>query len=151
MSIHHDEAELATLGAVLLDLNALSIIARLVKTEDFYSPAHQHIYRALLELHNCYPNIHPDFIEMKLIEILKSYGTLDLCGGAHYITRITEAVPTNANPEYYARIVKAASIRRKLVELSQEMIECANDDTIAIKDSIERAKERIGGLGEQAE
>ncbi len=45
---HNEEAEVATLGAVLIDPEALPAIIALVRPEDFYRGAHQRIFEAVL-------------------------------------------------------------------------------------------------------
>src|SRR5271157_6578027 len=95
---HNDEAEVATLGAVLIDTEALPAIIHLVRPEDFYKGAHQRIYEAVIELSN--KGLSIDLIT--LTEELRARGTLELCGGPAYISRLTSAVPTSANVEFYA-------------------------------------------------
>jgi replicative DNA helicase len=136
---HNDEAEVATLGAVLIDTEALSSVIPLVRPEDFYKSAHQRIYEAVLSLFDKGQSI--DLITLS--DELRTRGTLDLCGGTAYISRLTSAVPTSANVEYYARIVQATSIRRTLARVSQEIIAQAHDDSSEISVILEEAERRI--------
>jgi replicative DNA helicase len=136
---HNDEAEVATLGAVLIDTEALPAIIHLVRPDDFYKGAHQRIYEAVIELSNRGLSI--DLIT--LTEELRARGTLELCGGPAYISRLTSAVPTSANVEFYARIVQASSIRRTLARVSQEIIAQAHDEGSQISVILEEAEKRI--------
>jgi replicative DNA helicase len=136
---HNDEAEVATLGAVLIDPEALPAIVHLLRAEDFYKSAHQRIYDAVLALFDRGQSI--DLIT--LTEELRARGTLDLCGGSAYISRLTSAVPTSANVEFYARIVQATSIRRTLARVSQEIIAQAHDERAEISVILEEAERRI--------
>jgi replicative DNA helicase len=136
---HNEEAEVATLGAVLIDAEALPAIMPLVRPEDFYKGAHQRIYEAVLALFDRGQSI--DLITLS--DELRSRGTLELCGGPAYISRLTSAVPTSANVEYYARIVQAASIRRTLARVSQEIIAQAHDEGSEISVILEEAERRI--------
>ncbi len=136
---HNDEAEVATLGAVLIDTEALSTVMTLVRPEDFYKTAHQRIYEAVLALFNKGQSV--DLIT--LADELRARGTLDLCGGTAYISRLTSSVPTSANVEYYARIVQSASIRRTLARVSQEIIAQAHDEAQEISVVLEEAERRI--------
>ena len=135
---HNEEAELATLGAVLIDSEALASVVHLVRAEDFYKGAHQRVYEAILSLFDRGQSI--DLIT--LAEELRARGTLEQCGGATYISRLTSAVPTSANVEYYARIVQAASIRRTLARVSQEIIAQAHDNSSEISVILEDAERR---------
>jgi replicative DNA helicase len=136
---HNEEAEIATLGAVLIDAEALPTIIPLLRAEDFYRGAHQRIYEAVLALFDRGQSI--DLIT--LTDELRSRGTLELCGGGAYISRLTSAVPTSANVEFYARIVQAGSIRRSLARVSQEIISRAHDESSEISVILEDAERRI--------
>ena len=136
---HNEEAEIATLGAVLLDSEALSSVIHLVRPEDFYKGAHQRIFEAILSLFDRGQSI--DLIT--LAEELRARGALEQCGGAAYVSRLTSAVPTSANIEYYARIVQASSIRRTLARVSQEIIAQALDNSAEISVILEEAERKI--------
>jgi replicative DNA helicase len=136
---HNEEAEIATLGAALIDAQSLSTLIPLVRPEDFYKGAHQRIYEGILSLFDRGQSI--DLIT--LADELRARGTLDMCGGMAYISRLTSAVPTSANAEFYARIVQAASIRRALARVSQEIIAHAHDESTEISAILEEAERRI--------
>ena len=136
---HNDEAEVATLGAVLIDTEALPAIIHLVRPEDFYKGAHQRIFEAVLALFDRGQSL--DLIT--LTEELRARGVLELCGGPAYVSRLTSAVPTSANVEFYARIVQAGSIRRTLARVSQEIISRAHDESSEISVILEDAERRI--------
>lgn len=136
---HNEEAEIATLGAVLIDAEALPSIIPLIRAEDFYKGAHQRIYEAVLALFDRGQSV--DLITLS--EELRARGTLELCGGTAYISRLTSAVPTSANVEFYARIVQSTSIRRTLARVSQEIIAQAHDDRADISVILEETERRI--------
>jgi replicative DNA helicase len=136
---HNEEAEVATLGAVLIDAEALSSILTIVRAEDFYKSAHQRIFEAIVALFDRGQTV--DLITLS--DELRSRGTLELCGGGAYVSRLTSAVPTSANVEFYARIVQAASIRRTLARVSQEIIAQAHDEGSDISIVLEEAERRI--------
>jgi replicative DNA helicase len=136
---HNEEAEIATLGAVLIDPEALPTIIPLLRPEDFYRGAHQRIFEAVLGLYEAGQTI--DLITLS--DELRSRGTLEICGGRAYVARLTSAVPTSANVEYYARMVQAGSIRRGLARVSQEIISRAHDEGSEISVILEDAERRI--------
>jgi replicative DNA helicase len=137
--VHNDEAEVATLGAILIDPEALPAVSPLLRAEDFYKSAHQRIYEALFALFDRGQSV--DLIT--LADELRARGALEQCGGVAAISRLTSAVPTSANIEYYARIVQAASIRRSLHRISQEIIAQSHDDSKEIRVILEEAERRI--------
>ena len=143
---HNEDAEIATIGAVLIDPEALSSIIEIVRARDFYKVAHQRIYETLLSLSNKGQSI--DLIT--LAEELRARGTLEQCGGAAYISRLTSAVPTSANVEYYARIVQATSIRRTLEHVSQEIIAQAHNESADIGVILEEAERKIFEISDRS-
>ena len=57
-----------------------------------------------------------------LTEALKSKGTLEAVGGAVYLTELTAAVPTAANIQHYAKIVKEKGILRSLINIATQIV-----------------------------
>ena len=142
---HNDEAEVACLGALLIDAEALPAIIHLVRPEDFYKAAHQRIYEAVLGLFDRGQSI--DLIT--LTDELRARGSLEQCGGLAAISRLTSAVPTSANVEYYAKIVQAASIRRSLNRISQEIIAQSHDEQSEIRVILEEAERKIFDISDR--
>lgn len=142
---HNDEAEVACLGALLIDAEALPAIIHLVRPEDFYKAAHQRIYEAVLGLFDRGQSI--DLIT--LTDELRARGSLEQCGGLAAISRLTSAVPTSANVEFYAKIVQAASIRRSLNRISQEIIAQSHDEQSEIRVILEEAERKIFDISDR--
>ncbi|MFP4562750.1 MAG: replicative DNA helicase [Spirochaetia bacterium] len=136
---HNDEAESATLGALLLDNEAISTVLRFLRADDFYKTAHQKIFQGVVNMYQ--RGERADLIT--LTEELKSEGSLDSVGGSAYISELTSAVPTSANVEYYARIVQGNSVRRALLKTAREIIAQAHDESLDSRAIIEEAEKRI--------
>ena len=136
---HNDEAEVATLGALLLDSEALATVIRYLRPEDFYKTSHQRIYQSILTLFD--RNAAIDLIT--LTEQLREAGLLEACGGAAYIARLTSAVPTSANVKYYAQIVQECSIRRNLARIASGIISDAHNEGEDVRLIIEEAERQI--------
>jgi len=136
---HNDDAEVATLGALLLDSEALATVIRYLRPEDFYKSAHRRVYQAILNLFDRNEAI--DLIT--LTEELKNSNLLDGCGGPAYISRLTSAVPTSANVRYYAQIVQDCSVRRSLARISADIIATAHDESQEVRLIIEEAERQI--------
>jgi len=114
---HHLEAEQSVLGAILLEREALNKAQSLLRAEDFYRIAHQKIFQSVVNLAE--RNEAADIITIS--DELKATKELDIVGGVSYISRLTSIVPSAANVEYYAKIVKECSVRRKLLHIASEM------------------------------
>ena len=118
---HNIEAEQAVLGCILIDSQAQIDILTLVNADDFYSEAHQQIYSSMLKIYQ--RSVPVDFVT--LADQLEKDKMLEKVGGIEYITFLTNAVPSAANFKHYCDIVKANSLRRKLIKSGQEIIEKA--------------------------
>ena len=97
-----EEAEMAVLGSILIDIDAANKSMQFLNSNDFYDKKHQLIYGGLVELYNKNSNI--DYVA--IIEKLKKSKTLEDAGGTYYITGLTNSAPSSQNIEYYANIVK---------------------------------------------
>ena len=136
---HNIDAEVATLGALLLDSQALATVLRYLRAEDFYRASHRKIYEAILALFDRNEAI--DLITLS--DELNRAGELEACGGTAQILHLTSAVPTSANVEYYARIVQALSMRRELQRIAAAIIADSHDDALEVRYIIEEAERRI--------
>lgn len=132
------EAEKATLGAMLLDYSTIGVVSTILKSDDFYKIAHQHIYKALLELYTSGEN--PDILVLK--NKLETTNLLESVGGVAYIATLTDTVPSTANVEYYARIVLDASIRRSLIKASHKILSDVYNNSIGSRDLLEEAQKK---------
>ncbi len=138
---HNDEAEKATLGALLLssDTEAFATVLRYLREEDFYKNSHRRIFHAMIRLFERGESV--DLIT--LTSELKTHGDLDGAGGAAYVSSLTSTVPSAANVEYYARIVQETSIRRRLIRISGEIAWEAYDEGRDSRLIVEEAERRI--------
>jgi replicative DNA helicase len=111
------EAEMAVLGAILLDNNAFSIATENITVEAFYKKANSEIFAAMTSLAQ-----RGEAIDMiTLSEELKKLGSYQTIGGAAYLTGILDNVHTAANVEYYANIVLQKFIMRRLITISNQL------------------------------
>ncbi len=144
---HNAEAEVATLGALLLDPEALDTVIRFLRADDFYQHANGRIFQAVANLSQ--RGGRPDLIT--LTDELRNEGELDACGGAGYISSLSSAVPTSANVEYYARIVRECSVRRKLIRIASQVTAEAYDDAHESRQVLEEAERLIFEITEDHE
>jgi replicative DNA helicase len=131
------EAERSTLGAMLLDREAIARVIEVLKEEAFYQESHRRIFRAILDLYD--RNEPVDYIT--LTDLLSRGGDLEKIGGAAYVTGLTDGVPTSAHAEHYARIVKEKAILRNLIRSSTAVIArcyAEQDDADKLLDEAER-------------
>ena len=118
-----NEAEVAVLGSMMLDRDAITTAIEMLEASHFYKESHRKIFSAMLKL----------FDENKAVDLvtindeLKKSGSLDEVGGPAYITGLVSAVPTAANIVHYAKIVKEKMILRNLINVSTQIVQdCFN-------------------------
>lgn len=108
------EAEQAVLGSMLLQKEAIYSVIEILKPEDFYKEVHRIIFRAILNLQD-----NGNAVDLVTIaEKLAGENSLEKIGGPLYLAELSDAVPTAANAEYYARIVSEKSMLRHIISIS---------------------------------
>jgi len=133
------DLEEAVLGALMLEKDALSTVIDILKPEVFYQESHKKIFEAIQQL----------FQKSKPVDILtvtaemRQQGSLELIGGAYYITSLTNRVASAANIEYHARIISQKYIQRELIRISTEIITNAYEDTTDIFDLLDHAEKNL--------
>ncbi|MGN1370622.1 MAG: replicative DNA helicase [Aristaeellaceae bacterium] len=117
-AFYNIEAEVSTLGAALLDGKCAKVLAD-ISSDIYYDQRHQLIHAAVCALVKDKKPV--DLVTMD--HEMASRNTLDAIGGAAYLVRLCNAVPTTANMKYYLQIVQACAMRRKMRIISQELNE----------------------------
>lgn len=142
---HSDEAEISVLGGMLLEEAAVDRAMELLGEEDFYHPAHRHIFRAISDLRD--QGHAPDVLAVR--EELRRREVLDASGGDEYLARIVEIVPTAANLPYHARLVLDAAVKRRLITAGTEIVGEAYASAEDADHLLNRAEEKMFRLGER--
>jgi replicative DNA helicase len=112
-------AEQSVLGGMLLSKDAIADVVEVVRGHDFYRPAHELVYDAVLDL---YGRGEPADAVTVSAELQKR-GELGRVGGAPYIHTLLQSVPTAANAGYYARIVRETAVLRRLIEAGTKIVQ----------------------------
>lgn len=144
---YNDEAESATLGALLLNFSGdtYDTVSQILLAEDFYRSANQRVFRAIGALHEN----GTDIDVLTIVDQLQKEGELDKAGGAAYVASLTTAVPASANVEYYAKIVQDCSIRRNLLQASADLSVRTHDQAQDVREIIEVAEQRIFDINDR--
>ena len=136
---YSQEAEEATLGAVLVNPSAFLNIASFLKAEDFFLLRHAYIWDALQRLNHRGEPI--DYLTIS--QELRDMNRLDEIGGQAYLTHLINNTPTAVHAEVYGRLVERAAIRRRLMEASDEIRQLALDEEKTVDTVIEEAESKI--------
>lgn len=138
------ELEEAVLGACMLEGNnrALNQIADILQPECFYVDAHQRVFKVLLFL--AQKGETPDILTV--VEELKRREELDMVGGPHGITVLTNKVVSTANIEVHARIIFQKFLSREIIRIGGEMIGDAYEDSTDVFDLLDQTESKISTL-----
>jgi len=134
------EAEIGVLGGMLIDGDAVAKAVEILDDSMFYREAHRRIFRAMARLFQRGQVIDA----VTLSEELKKTDELELVGGIAYLAELVEAVPTAANIEFHARIVRERALLRRLIEASSQTIRDAYEiGERTVEEILDEAEQRI--------
>ncbi|MBY0405948.1 MAG: replicative DNA helicase, partial [Cyanobacteria bacterium] len=138
------EAEQAVLGGVLFDPDALNQVVEIIKASDFYRPAHQTIFEAVISLYDKSEPV--DIITVS--ETLKDQDNLDAVGGRSYINDLALSIITTDNLQYYAQIIRDKSLLRGLIHAGTEIVCSAYEEQDA-ESAIDKAQQSLFAIAQK--
>ncbi|MGY2747244.1 replicative DNA helicase [Arthrobacter sp. UYCu723] len=116
---HNVAAEQSVLGAMLLSREAIQDVSEMLNGPDFYRPAHDMIYRTIMQLHGKGEPVDP----VTVTEALTREGEIARVGGPAYLHEVAQAVPSASTAGYYADIVARAAMLRRLDQAGKHISE----------------------------
>lgn len=134
-----EEAERAVLGAMLLDADAALKAVEILDDAAFYRDAHRRLFKSMAAILERGDVIDP----VVLREDLDRRGELDAAGGTDYIAELLDVVPTAANVEYHARIVKEKALRRRLIDVGTGIVRSAYESPQEVGNLLDEAEQHI--------
>ncbi|MGI8776953.1 MAG: replicative DNA helicase [Acidimicrobiales bacterium] len=134
---HNLEAEESLLGAMLLSRDAIvAAVEAQLTGEDFYKPAHGHIFEAVTSLYAQGEPADP----VTVAEELRRAGLLESIGGPATLISVQARTPAIGNATRYATIVEEHSLLRRLIAVASQIAEMGYsvpDDVLAAIDEAE--------------
>ena len=127
------------LGSLLQDPDAIARVLDILRPEDFYRENHAQIYRACERLFQEGEPID----NVTVTNQLDQMGVLERVGGRTGLLLLQETVPTAANIDYYARIVKQKSDKRRLIRAGGTIAGLGYDPAIEAEDALSSAQSEI--------
>jgi replicative DNA helicase len=134
-------AEMALLGAAMVDRDCLMLAAEIVRPEQFYASLHASVFGVMLDLNTAGRPID----KISVAEELRHRGMLEKIGGMAYLSSLLDAVPTLASTEYYAKIVREKAVLRGLIHAGSRITQLGyegEDDATASVAEAEMALSR---------
>ncbi len=142
---HSHDAEMAVLGAIMLDRTALSKVIEILEADAFYKEAHRKVYETMLAMFE--RSITIDIISLS--EELMRFDMLKVIGGSYYLSEINARTPSAANVEQYARIVQEHHLKRMLIQSASLILERSYDSTTDALEEIDTAESMIFEIAEK--
>ena len=141
---HDLDAETSVLGAILLDQAAITRVLDFLHPEDFYRENNGHVYRAA---QNLFREGEP-IDNVTLAAELEKLGVLERVGGRAQLALLQESVPTAANVEYYARIVKDRAYKRRLITSGANVTALGYEESLDADEAVNKAQSEIYAISD---
>lgn len=143
---HAIQAEMALLGAMILDWQVVGEVAQVLKGgDDFYKPQHAAIYEVLVELYDQAQSIDMVQLNQRLID----KQMLEEVGGLTYLADLVDGTPSASEAPRYARIVRDKAVLRRLIEATGSVLhECYHSDE-PVGELLDRAETAIFEIAEK--
>ncbi len=139
------DAEQSVLGAMMLSKDAIADVNERIKGGDFYRPAHESIYDAIVELYSKGEPADP----VTVVAELNRRGELSRVGGAPYLHTLTANVPIATNASFYADIVREKAILRRLVDAGTRIAQMGYAGEGNVDDTVDRAQQEVYSVTEK--
>lgn len=132
-------AEQSVLGAMLLSKDAIADVVETLRSDDFYRPSHSTLYDVILDLYGRGEPADAVTVASELTKV----GEISRVGGASYLHTLVSMVPTAANANYYARIVREQAILRRLVTAGTRIVHMGYSGQGEVDDVVDRAQAEV--------
>jgi replicative DNA helicase len=140
-------SEQSILGSLMIDKNAISKVADSLSPADFYTSAHQHIYRAILSL---FSKSEPIDI-LSVTNALKFQNVLEEIGGSSYLTDLINGVPSSSHITHYAKSVREKRVLRDLIGISSDIHESVFESDARVDQLIDAIEQRIFSISQKSQ
>src|SRR3990167_3496105 len=142
---NNEEAEQSVLGAILIDKDAIATVSSIIAPSDFYNPVNGMIFGAMLSLYEQGKPI--DILTLRTaIKKNKNFKNFE----QSYLTELINVVPTAANIEHYAIIIKDAGTKRALIHAGSLISEMGFGDDKEIDTILDRAESSIFAISQKS-
>jgi len=134
-----NDAEQSVIGSMLLSKDAIADVVESVRGTDFYRPAHETIFDAIVDLYGRGEPADPVTVAAEL----QRRGELGRVGGAPYLHTLSASVPIAANAGYYAEIVREKAILRRLVGAGTRIAQWGYAGEGEVDEVVDRAQAEV--------
>ena len=143
VSPHNEEAEQSVLGAILIDKDAISLVSAVISPKDFYNDINGIIFDAMLSL---YEQRKPIDVITLTRELKKKHSGEKV--ESSYLSDLVNVVPTAANIEHYAEIIRETATKRNLITVGTQIAENAFKEEAQIGELLDKAESSIFAISQ---
>ncbi len=136
---HNLQAEESLLGAMLLSRDAIANASEIVAADDFYKPAHGHLFDAITALTAAGEPVDP----VTVADELSRSGLLEAIGGPAALVSLQAGTRATTNAAFYARIVEEHALLRRLIGVAGEIAEIGYDVPDGVVKAIDIAESKV--------
>ncbi|PID53034.1 MAG: replicative DNA helicase, partial [Micrococcales bacterium] len=130
---------------MLLSKDAIADVVEVLRGNDFYKPAHELVYEAILDL---YGRGEPADAVTVSAELTRR-GEMGRVGGQVYLHTLISSVPTAANAGYYAEIVRERAILRRMVDAGTRIVQLGYDVSGDVDRVVDAAQAEVYAITEK--
>lgn len=134
-----DDAELAVIGAMIVDRDAISTAAEILSIDDFYSQQNGAVFQAIVELYN--DGVMIDDVVIR--EKLASKNLSPDIASPERIQRYLDASIISTNTKEHAKYIKDKAALRSIIRISQEIENSCFEGSEAVETILDNAESRI--------
>jgi len=142
---HNLQAEESLLGAMLLSKDAIAAAVEVCSHDDFYKPAHAHIFEAITSLYIQGEPVDP----VTVADELRRAGLIEAIGGPATLISLQANTPATSNAGRYATIVEEHALLRRLIGVAGEIAEMGYDVPGDVADMVDRAEGLVFGVAQR--
>ena len=139
------EAEVALLGALMIDKDAIIKIADILNDDDFYKDGHGIIYKSMREL---YARNEPIDL-LSLSNRLEEKTKLQSIGGRSYLAKLSASVATASHIVNYANIIQRKATLRRLLRTAAEINELGYQEDKNLDDILDQAEQKLFNVSQK--
>ena len=139
------EAERSVLGSMIIDNETIRSVTDSLDENDFYVVSHRHIFQTIVDVYDKQNGVDLVILKDALIKI----SLLEKVGGAEYIMKLEESVPSVSNVVYYAEIVLEKAIIRDLITATLKIQQDAYNNPSVLNDLLYLAEKEISVIAQR--
>jgi replicative DNA helicase len=130
---------------MMLDQEAIASAAGVIRADDFYKPAHAHVFDAIHALYAGGQPVDP----VTVADELRRAGLIDTVGGHGALVQIMSSTPATTNAPGYARIIEEHALLRRLIGAAGEIADIGYSMPDDVTKALDRAETLVYDINQR--